>query len=85
MKNESGSKKPMARMAVKAMPKKNPSKSRKPSTPGTAKSVVLNNTKSKATRPPKRQEYSQPYITPALKASLAKRPRRPIKSRQPGN
>jgi hypothetical protein len=66
-------------------PKARKTSQSKPSTPGTAKSMVLNNTKSKATRPPKRQEYSQPYITPALKASLAKRPRRPLKSRQPGN
>ena len=43
MKKESGGKKPMGNMVTKAKP--NPDKSRKSSTPGSSKSMVLNKTK----------------------------------------
>jgi len=63
MKKESGNKMSMP-MAVKAKPMQNPSKSRKPKVPGSAKPAVIDNTKPKTMAKPAVIDKKKPKSMP---------------------
>jgi hypothetical protein len=74
MKKESGSKKPMS-MVVKAKPMQNSDKSRKPKTPGSSKSMVLDNTKPKSAAKPAVIDSKKPksMLEPRAKINTKKK------------